>query len=86
MKMRPHHYVPLTTQAVEILREIRPLTGSGRFVFPGERDRSWATRNNTVNAALWRLAAESHLIRSRAPPSLRIGPGGVGSRAAPTAG
>jgi hypothetical protein len=47
--------------------EIRPLTGSGRFVFPGERDRSWARRNNTVNAALWRLAAESHLIRSRAP-------------------
>ena len=35
--------------------EIRPLTGSGRFVFPGERDRNRAMSNNTVNAALRRL-------------------------------
>ena len=55
MKMRSHHYVPLAAQAVEILREIRPLTGSGRFVFPGERDRNRAMSNNTVNAALRRL-------------------------------
>ena len=55
MKMRTHHYVPLATQAVEILRELEPLTGSGRFVFPGERDRSRAMSNNTVNAALRRL-------------------------------
>ena len=55
MKMRSHHYVPLATQAVEILRELEPLTGNGRFVFPGERDRSRAMSNNTVNAALRRL-------------------------------
>ena len=55
MKMRSHHYVPLATQAVEILREIRPLAGSGRYVFPGERDRNRAMSNNTVNAALRRL-------------------------------
>ena len=55
MKMRSHHYVALATQAVEILREIRPLTNSGRYVFPGERDRNRAMSNNTVNAALRRL-------------------------------
>lgn len=55
MKMRSHHYVPLATQAVEILRELQPLTGNGRFVFPGERDRNRAMSNNTVNAALRRL-------------------------------
>jgi len=53
--LRSHHYVPLATRAVEILRELQPLTGNGRFVFPGERDRNRATSNNTVNAALRRL-------------------------------
>ena len=33
-------------------RELEPLTGSGRFVFPGERDHNRAMSNNTVNAAL----------------------------------
>ena len=28
------HMVPLASQAVDILRAIQPLTGSGRFVFP----------------------------------------------------
>jgi integrase len=55
MKIRSHHYVPLSTQAVAILRELHPPTSSGRFVFPGERDRSRAMSNNTVNAALRRL-------------------------------
>ena len=29
------HIVPLSRQAVEILRELHPLTGRGRFAFPG---------------------------------------------------
>ena len=37
MKMRDARYVPLTLQAVAILREIQPLTGSGRFVLPSLR-------------------------------------------------
>ena len=37
MKMRTEHFVPLSRQAVEILREIHPLTGSGRYVFPNAR-------------------------------------------------
>ena len=34
MKMRDAHIVPLAHQVVEILRELHPLTGEGRFVFP----------------------------------------------------
>ncbi|MGH7069241.1 MAG: tyrosine-type recombinase/integrase, partial [Acetobacteraceae bacterium] len=59
MKMRSPHFVPLSQQAVEILRELHPLTGSGRFVFPGERTRDRAMSNNTVNAALRRLGYTS---------------------------
>ena len=34
MKARILHIVPLSTQAVAILRELQPLAGSGRYVFP----------------------------------------------------
>lgn len=51
---RPH-FVPLTHQVVAILRELQPLTGRGKYVFPslltGERPMS----ENTVNTALRRL-------------------------------
>lgn len=37
MKMRADHYVPLSTQAVAILRDVQALTGRGRYVFPSPR-------------------------------------------------
>lgn len=52
MKMRSSHLVPLATQAVEILRELRELTGNGRYVFPGVRSVRRPMSENTVNAAL----------------------------------
>lgn len=55
MKMRDPHLVPLSTQAVDVLREIRPLTGSGKYVFPSLRTGARPMSNNTVNAALRRL-------------------------------
>ncbi len=39
MKMREKHIVPLSAQAVELLRALHPLTGRGRYVFPGRKDR-----------------------------------------------
>lgn len=44
--------VPLSRQAVEILQDLRQLTGSGRFVFPGIRDRNKCISDNTVRSAL----------------------------------
>lgn len=38
MKMRQMHIVPLSRQAVSILRELFPLTGSRRYLFPGRWD------------------------------------------------
>jgi integrase len=52
MKMDNDHVVPLATQAVAILRELYPITGSGRYVFPSIRTRSRPMSENTVNAAL----------------------------------
>lgn len=37
-KMNRPHIVPLSDQAVQILREIEPLTGSGKYVFPSARN------------------------------------------------
>ncbi len=55
MKMKEPHLVPLSTQALAILREIHPLTGSGKYVFSGARSASRPMSENTVMAALRRL-------------------------------
>ncbi|MBD8873853.1 integrase arm-type DNA-binding domain-containing protein [Rhodanobacter sp. DHB23] len=55
MKMKAPHIVPLSSQAVAVLRELHLLTGSGRYVFPGIRTASRPMSENTVNAALRRL-------------------------------
>lgn len=55
MKMRLAHVVPLSSQAVAILRALFPLTGRGRFVFPSIRSGARPMSDNTLNAALRRL-------------------------------
>lgn len=46
------HLVPLSTQAVAILRELHPLTGRGSLVFPGERNHDRPISENSVRTAL----------------------------------
>ena len=48
---RPH-FVPLAPQALAILRDLQPLTGHGRFVFPSLRTGERCMSENTVVAAL----------------------------------
>jgi integrase len=55
MKMREEHVVPLASQAVDILRELQPLTGRGKYLFPSLRSPQEPMSENTVNAALRRL-------------------------------
>lgn len=55
MKMKAPHIVPLSTQAVAVLREVFPLTGGGSLVFPSVRTASRPMSENTINAALRRL-------------------------------
>lgn len=55
MKMGELHVVPLSRQAIAILRELEPITGAGRFVFPAIGAGSRPLSNNTLNAALRRI-------------------------------
>lgn len=51
MKMRVEHLVPLSTQAVTILRDLQQITGDGQYVFPSLRSKACMSEN-TINAAL----------------------------------
>ena len=51
MKMKTEHLVPLSTQAIAILAELKELGGGSRFVFPG-RNRDKPISNNTLLFAL----------------------------------
>jgi integrase len=55
MKARVVQIVPLSTQAIAILRELQPLTGSGRYLFPSLRTPARPMSENTINGALRRL-------------------------------
>ena len=55
MKMKEQHIVPLSAQAVAVLREIQAVTGRGRYVFPSERGGARPMSENTINAALRRM-------------------------------
>lgn len=48
MKMRTPHIVPLASQALEVLAQIRELTDGNEFVFPGERNGQRTMSNNTI--------------------------------------
>jgi integrase len=55
MKMKRPHRVPLSRQALVILRELHAMTGRGEFVFPAVDSFRRPMSNNTLNAALRRL-------------------------------
>lgn len=57
-KTKTAHLVPLARQAVDALREIRPLTGRHQYVFTGH-DPKRPMSGNTVNAALRRMGFDT---------------------------
>lgn len=52
MKMRRRHLVPLSRQAVEVLTELKQLTGGGRWLFPSPRNDGRCMSENGVRVAL----------------------------------
>ena len=54
--------MPLSRQAVEILKELHPLTGHGRYIFPCNRTVLKPMSKNTLNGALRRLGFEKDVI------------------------
>ncbi len=58
------HIVPLSKQALTILRELHRLTGSSEFAFPSVRSWKRPISDNTLNAALRRLGFTTEQITS----------------------
>ena len=52
MKMKTPHIVPLSEQALDVLRTLQTVTGDSVLLFPGERDHSRPISNNTILKAL----------------------------------
>jgi integrase len=62
-KTEVDHIVPLSRQAIAmILEEIKPLTGSGRYVFPGSRGDGRPMSDNTIRTALKTLGYDSDVM------------------------
>ena len=58
MKAGEMHIVPLSRQAIEIIEELRPLTGTGtiaKYLFPSPRDKKHPMSDNAVLSALRRM-------------------------------
>jgi integrase len=55
MKMGDQHSLPLSRQAVAILRELQMFSGAGQYVFPSLVTKGRPMSENTINAALRRL-------------------------------
>ncbi|QGZ62475.1 tyrosine-type recombinase/integrase [Paraburkholderia acidisoli] len=55
MKMREGHIVPLSTQAVSVLRRLHALTGGEGLVFPGRTKATSPISENTILFALYRM-------------------------------
>lgn len=70
MKMRSPHIVPLSSQALAVLEELRPLTGYFDLLFPSQRNQRKPISENTLLYALYRLGyhkrATAHGFRALA--------------------
>ena len=54
-KTETQHIVPLARQAIETLKEIKPLTGRGIYIFPSARSSSRPMSDNAILAAMRRM-------------------------------
>lgn len=59
MKMRTPHIVPLSRQALNLLEQLKPLTGHGRFLFPNQSKPQACMSENTMLYALYRMGYHS---------------------------
>ena len=57
-----HHIVPLSSQAIAILEAIKPLTGTGQYVFPSSRGDGRPMSDNTIRTALKSLGYDSDVM------------------------
>ncbi|WP_253183260.1 tyrosine-type recombinase/integrase [Sphingobium phenoxybenzoativorans] len=55
MKMRRPHRVPLSSQVISLVRRLKPMSGTSKYLFPSVRTPDRCISENTVNAALRRI-------------------------------
>jgi len=55
MKMKVNHLVPLSKQVIAVLKELQPLTGSGKYAFPNGRTTDRPMSEVAILAALRRM-------------------------------
>lgn len=58
-KTKTEHIVPLSSQAIELLKSIQPFSGSGEFVFQGGHNAEKAMSEAAINAALQRMGYDT---------------------------
>ncbi len=61
MKMKILHIVPLSTQAVNLLKTLQLISGHSPMLFPGERDHQKCMSNNTILKALERMGYKGRM-------------------------
>lgn len=61
MKMKKPHTVPLCSQAVEMLKELKELSGNSEYVFPSQVSNRKHMSNNTVLGAIKRLGYQGRM-------------------------
>jgi integrase len=61
MKMKTPHIVPLSVQAVNLLKTLHLITGHSKLFFPGERDHERSMSNNTILKALERMGYKGRM-------------------------
>ena len=70
MKMKEEHIVPLSRQAIEVLRELQKHTGNRQYLFPNQHNPVSFMSENTMLYALYRMGYHSrttgHGFRSTA--------------------
>lgn len=61
MKMKTPHVVPLSVQALDVLKTLHLVTGERDLLFPGERDHDKPMSNNTILGALARMGYKGQM-------------------------
>lgn len=59
MKKKRLHIVPLSTQAIAVLEDLKTFTGRGKMLFPNQNDHNRGMSNNTILKALERMGYKS---------------------------
>jgi integrase len=76
MKMKKPHVVPLCSQSIELLKELKTLSGHSLYLFPGDHNTMQCMSDVTINRALQRMGYDTktevttHGFRTTASSSL----------------